>query len=195
MPESNSVQFNVRLPTETKQRITDYGDEHNLRPGQATTELVDKGLGRPSDPACWNWDVPEAPLDNDPIVYLRLWQAGHCGFCGKFMVDNNGYYLDHDHDTNLVRGFLCTSCNTEEGFSKSKGTDKFNKYRQRPPAAMLGLEVKYSTTYARDPLVHLRIPQEAKEKLEQMAKDERRSQANMGVVIFMAGLEALASDG
>jgi len=38
---------------------------------------------------------------------------GHCELCGK---DAQKLYLDHDHDTGFVRGFLCPLCNAALGF-------------------------------------------------------------------------------
>ena len=43
-------------------------------------------------------------------------QEGLCEICGRsFEKDNLTPTLDHDHDTYLVRGVLCTSCNQVEG--------------------------------------------------------------------------------
>lgn len=48
---------------------------------------------------------------------------------------------DHDHRTGLVRGYLCTGCNTREGLYGGAGL--YVKYQQRPPAVILGVSIRY----------------------------------------------------
>lgn len=43
------------------------------------------------------------------IAYLLAKQSGLCAIC-KVELDNN-MVIDHDHDTNEVRGLLCRPCN------------------------------------------------------------------------------------
>ena len=43
---------------------------------------------------------------------LRRWQHGRCGICGW---ETDRLHLDHDHGTGLVRGLLCSGCNTQLG--------------------------------------------------------------------------------
>ena len=44
-------------------------------------------------------------------------QDGGCAICGKPEADTRGHklHIDHCHDTGLVRGLLCASCNTGIG--------------------------------------------------------------------------------
>ncbi|WP_433357644.1 endonuclease domain-containing protein (plasmid) [Microtetraspora malaysiensis] len=102
-----------------------------------------------AEPACWAWDVPAdiqrrgetintlpecdvAARHNAAVDLLHEWQAGRCAICG----DPGGrMVLDHDHATGLIRGRLCRQCNTGEGKS---GDGQFAKYRDRPPAVILG---------------------------------------------------------
>uniref|UniRef100_UPI003F4990E4 endonuclease domain-containing protein n=1 Tax=Streptomyces sp. CA-136453 TaxID=3240050 RepID=UPI003F4990E4 len=74
---------------------------------------------------------------------LATWQDGRCAVCGE---TGHRLVLDHDHATGLVRGWLCTSCNTREGTAVGPGS-VFALYRKRPPTAILGLTIRY-----RDPL-------------------------------------------
>jgi hypothetical protein len=87
------------------------------------------------------------PFDDDTA--LSLWQAGRCAVC-----EDTGLELvsDHDHTSGLVRGLLCRSCNTREGFSYEPGESRnvFVSYRQRPPTVILGLEIRYWDPIAKD---------------------------------------------
>lgn len=119
-------------------------------------------------PACWAWPVAEpfetwtstfdvGPEDHqhlqesaadlrrlceDPEVrgsfYMSEWQDGRCAICAR----RGDLIEDHDHETGLVRGLLCRSCNTREGLDRGT-TGPFAKYRERNPASMLGIRVRY----------------------------------------------------
>lgn len=45
--------------------------------------------------------------------------------------------VDHCHDAGRVRGLLCNSCNTKEGWFKKNG-ERLRRYLDDPPAALLG---------------------------------------------------------
>lgn len=47
-------------------------------------------------------------------------QDGLCSICGTEAdkVLNKKLYVDHDHDTSVVRGLLCSNCNTGIGLLK-----------------------------------------------------------------------------
>ena len=108
-----------------------------------------------SDPACWSWgshptadDIQRVKASFSPEVHMRLtdgdfaefamieWHEKRCAIC-----DNTGsLVLDHDHQTGLIRGKLCRSCNTCEGFRHGGVWDK---YRRRNPATICGVESPY----------------------------------------------------
>lgn len=51
--------------------------------------------------------------------YLKLYndQSGKCAICGKEIeVLGNETHIDHDHDTNIIRGLLCQNCNLGLGY-------------------------------------------------------------------------------
>ena len=44
-------------------------------------------------------------------------QNGRCGICGCFLIRP---HIDHNHDTDEVRGILCSRCNTGLAFLENK---------------------------------------------------------------------------
>ena len=98
-------------------------------------------------PACHVWPVPDRlPVSLSRatriVFMLNWWQRGRCAICGHTTYVE----LDHDHQTDAVRGLLCRPCNVREGFDKRGIGDSpllFAAYRQRPPAVILGLRGRY----------------------------------------------------
>lgn len=86
------------------------------------------------------WDLERAAeaLVGDEAGVLARWHNGRCAICGK----ERELVCDHDHATGLVRGWLCHSCNTTEGTNFEPDTI-FARYRERYPAAILGLSLRY----------------------------------------------------
>ena len=66
----------------------------------------------PTVPACASWPVPSTFNPGGLWCELALWHDGRCGICGPCWGD---LVLDHDHETGLVRGYLCRGCNAKEG--------------------------------------------------------------------------------
>ncbi|MER7053510.1 endonuclease domain-containing protein [Streptomyces sp. NPDC000351] len=100
-------------------------------------------------PACWGWQAPVdvAPQDPDPDVAgleaIEAWQAGRCGICCAQAT----LVVDHEHATGLVRGLLCQQCNTAEAF---RILGPYQRYRERPPATILGVRARYWDPLAKD---------------------------------------------
>lgn len=110
------------------------------------------------DPACWSWGPPcsadqfrarelrEGRFSAGTIeILVKAWDGGfdefhqrRCAICDRRDPD---LVDDHDHSTGLRRGWLCRSCNVMEG--KGHG-GMFEKYRQRPPAVILGVQLPYT---------------------------------------------------
>ncbi|WP_324605907.1 endonuclease domain-containing protein [Streptomyces sp. NRRL S-813] len=109
------------------------------RPTFAEAELLDlQGI-----PSCHVWQVPEGevPPHLSATDALRRWQAGACAMCS---ASRGRLLVDHCHRTGLVRGLLCTSCNTAEGMGRG---GSFAAYRSRPPAVMLGMAEQYGSAW------------------------------------------------
>lgn len=56
-----------------------------------------------------SWPAPAVGAD------MFDWQNDRCAVCGKSNVTRR-LVLDHCHLTGLVRGYLCSSCNSQEGW-------------------------------------------------------------------------------
>ncbi|GAA3957570.1 hypothetical protein GCM10023085_45080 [Actinomadura viridis] len=93
------------------------------------------------EPDCWSWPVPEPreyASEEEACDALSAWQHGRgCAVCG----DPSGLVQDHDHTTGLVRGKLCHTCNVKEGKGSTRAP--FTRYRERNPASILGVKVRY----------------------------------------------------
>ena len=118
------------------------GDATARRPSFAEAELLDQhGV-----PSCHVWRVPagEVPPHLSATQALRRWQAGACAMCSALP---ERLLVDHCHRTGLVRGLLCTSCNTAEGLQSAPS---FVAYRERPPAVMLGVDEMYGSPWGEE---------------------------------------------
>lgn len=105
----------------------------------ALNRAHDEWLGE-HEPACWSWPVPDVPAFADEGLaerFLLHWHEFRCALCG---FPDFGLVLDHDHETGLVRGRLCRSCNISEGMGSAPVV---LKYRQRNPASILGIQIVY----------------------------------------------------
>ena len=115
------------------------------RPSRLTGPRVQPGGD--DDPACWLWPVPETlgfADERSAESFLDHWNH-KCAICGW----RDATATDHDHSTGLVRGRLCHSCNVREGTS-SDGV--FVKYRERNPATILGVQIRYWSPFGATPM-------------------------------------------
>jgi Recombination endonuclease VII len=82
----------------------------------------------------------------DPDAYrFAEFHAGRCAMCGKTPPPWS-LFADHDHKTSLVRGFLCRGCNTAEAHRANRGNARWQAYRDRSPAVLLGYVTLYSAS-------------------------------------------------
>src|SRR6266436_6681575 len=58
-------------------------------------------------------------LTSEDFDKLLQSQENKCACCGGAFAGDQEIRVDHCHCTNLVRGLLCNSCNTAEGFLKT----------------------------------------------------------------------------
>lgn len=68
-------------------------------------------------------------------AYEELWdrQGGRCAICRKKLAKGsvNGHHVDHDHDTNAVRGILCWRCNFLVGYLEGPNVEAAKAYLER----------------------------------------------------------------
>jgi hypothetical protein len=94
----------------------------------------------PQVPACHDWTGPPAPRPGTGALRaIRAWQDGRCAICGL----RAELVIDHHHASGLVRGLLCTGCNTAEGRHRGYYDEPYSAYRRRPPALIVGLTERY----------------------------------------------------
>ena len=128
-------------------------DSTEGRPTVAEAGLLD----RQGIPSCHVWQIPDGsvPPHLSATGALRRWQAGACAMCSA--RPDCRLLVDHCHRTGLVRGLLCTSCNTAEGLQSAPA---FVAYRERPPAVMLGVEEMYGSLWDGPPSFSAVEPEE-----------------------------------
>ena len=57
-------------------------------------------------------------LSPDKYDEILKSQGGHCAACPEVINAGKRLYVDHDHETGMVRGLLCNNCNTAIGMLK-----------------------------------------------------------------------------
>lgn len=152
-----------------------------------------------ASPACWSWpattdlgaDCPEYLAH----VLLWNWQRGRCANCGVDAGPRVRFVRDHDHNSGLLRGLLCQSCNVVQGWSirvarpgfvgsdgrtyvrwrtdpvKLERSARLALYVSRPPSVLLGITASHAATKgSRAP----RLPTAYTEPLPMLARMPRR---------------------
>jgi hypothetical protein len=54
-------------------------------------------------------------ISKEQYLELIIVQDNKCAICGK-SPDKKRFAIDHDHETGIVRGLLCITCNVELGY-------------------------------------------------------------------------------
>ncbi|WP_353962390.1 endonuclease domain-containing protein [Streptomyces antibioticus] len=122
-----------------------------------------------NQPACWGWKVDGQAVENaryyatapnwgshaarfETVTFEILrWQGLRCAICGR-RHSQVKLVRDHDHNTEpeLFRGWLCDGCNRAEG-RRSTRHPRYQGYRERSPAVMLGVEIEHHDSFRRGP--------------------------------------------
>lgn len=115
-------------------------------------------------PACMTWPMPAARIAKMPQERrIYAWQKGRCAACGL----HTDLFIDHSHETGLVRGLLCRGCNHTESHNDGR---RWVAWRNGwNPATLLGVHDQYISPITGEPvlshkaLFDLMTPQEQAE--------------------------------
>lgn len=76
-------------------------------------------------------------ITSEQYADLLTYQKNRCAVCGSAEPrTKNGWCVDHNHDTGIVRGVLCNPCNVILGFHEKYGipvAGGFLRYLESPP--------------------------------------------------------------
>lgn len=137
----------MRYPELNPHGLTDY---HHKRLCYPYTDV----------PAFKFWEPPARP-----DTTMAQWQDGRCALCGF----REQLVKDHCHNTGLVRGLICRSCNTTEGVGDGRNLSKWRN--GATVAAELGIEEVYISPVTRTTPMHPQ-PGTMQAKLDAMSPDE-----------------------
>jgi hypothetical protein len=79
--------------------------------------LIDRGLD-PNYTSSYEYRAAKKyGVTEDQIAQMMADQGGRCAICmtSKPGGKGNRLHIDHDHETGIVRGLLCTKCNVALG--------------------------------------------------------------------------------
>ncbi|MFJ2868286.1 endonuclease domain-containing protein [Kitasatospora sp. NPDC087314] len=94
-----------------------------------------------SDPAYLSWPLPPYDHRQRPAERLLAYHRGRCAICGAPPeAGRPAHTEDHDPHTGLTRGLLCHRCRPQ---AEQGAAPFWVRYHERPPAAVLGLELRY----------------------------------------------------
>lgn len=105
--------------------------------GEAVENAADVPVEQRCDRAAGRWPASVTCRDARSTVRRRLVDAlgPGCVTC----PDPWATKIDHDHFTGLVRGYLCTSCNTGLDLCPHVSGCRFSDYLAKPPALELAV--------------------------------------------------------
>lgn len=64
------------------------------------------------DPLWDKWrNIARYGMSREQYTKLNESQNGKCAICGTEPVDGEFLHVDHDHETNKIRGLVCNLCN------------------------------------------------------------------------------------
>lgn len=87
----------------------------------------------------FRWPILQYPISDQEKAHLIELQENRCAICGGdgWTINNNcrNLAVDHNHETNEVRGLLCSACNLGLGCFKDKVSNlrKAIAYLTNPP--------------------------------------------------------------
>lgn len=155
----------------------------------------------------WRDALPDlSGLDGDD-AWLAFTAAHErrCGFCRQPTDGHREPFLDHDHHTGLVRGWLCRGCNGTM-ISRVVSGSRVSRnvphgvilYTQFPPAAACGFRLLYTSRFGSDPSPELenRIWRAEADGLSTGPSEEkwRRLEAAVESVLTLDDLDRLLDD-
>ncbi len=105
--------------------------------GEAAVDVAEVPLEQRCARAAGRWPAPSTARDARASVRRQLVEAmgSGCATC----PDPWATKIDHDHFTGLVRGYLCTSCNTVVDLCPHVSGCRFSDYLGDPPARSLAI--------------------------------------------------------
>lgn len=87
--------------------------------------------------ACWGGGDGPPATGAEAFEILDDFHKDQCAICGM----KGKLVLDHCHESDLVRAYLCNGCNTQEG---KGGNMAFSIYRRFYPTKLLNIEIHYT---------------------------------------------------
>lgn len=105
--------------------------------GEAAVNVAQVPLEERCARAAGRWPSPATGRDARATVRRQLVEAlgPGCATC----PDPWATKIDHDHFTGLVRGYLCTSCNTVVDLCPHLSGCRFSEYLAEPPARAMAI--------------------------------------------------------
>ncbi|MFJ9705658.1 endonuclease domain-containing protein [Streptomyces sp. NPDC101234] len=112
-------------PTSAKHRLSDVDESARTAIcsvcGPTPIRRHQSAAGRPGEQSGWRCRTAERArewarqygLDMATVLEILERQQRACAICGRCVAER--FYIDHCHTTGVVRGILCSNCNTALG--------------------------------------------------------------------------------